>query len=206
MTASIVDEKLIPVLGPGAAGMRLSAKEFDQAEFVRGWRYELIDGVLVVNPAPLPQERGPNERLGYWLLQYQEFHAQGGCLTDTLPEHDIRVHEQRRRTDRAIWCGLAHPLDTTHPPTIAVEFVSQGKRNWLRDYEQKRIEYAQVGIKEYWVINRFNRTMTVFTVGQGERLLEEQANYQTPLMPGFELSLAKLFAVADRYAVDNETN
>ncbi len=45
MSAMIVEEDLFPMLGPGAAGLRLSAQEFDQAEFVRGWRYELIDGV-----------------------------------------------------------------------------------------------------------------------------------------------------------------
>ncbi len=200
MSATIVDEDIIPMLGPGAAGTRLTAKEFDQAEFVEGWRYELIEGVLVVNPAPLPQERGPNERLGHWLLQYQEFHPQGKSLTDTLPEHDIQVKDQRRRADRAIWIGLSHPLDYTQTPTIAVEFVSKGKRNWLRDYEQKRNEYAEIGIEEYWVINRFKRTLTVFAAGQSEKLLEEQAIYQTPLLPGFELSLAKLLAVVDRYA------
>lgn len=193
-------EKTIPILGPGAAGTRLSAEEFDQGNFVEGWRYELIDGVLVVNPATLPQERGPNERLGHWLLQYQEFHPQGRALVDTLPEHDIIVNQQRRRADRVTWIGVSQPLDFTQTPTIAVEFVSQGKRNWLRDYEQKKEEYAAIGIKEYWVFNRFTRSLTVFAAGQVEQVFNEQAVYRTPLLPGFELSMAKLMAVADRYA------
>ena len=200
MNAAIAVEKTIPILGPGAAGTRLSPEEFDQGEFVEGWRYELIDGVLVVNPAPLPQERGPNERLGYWLLHYQEFHPQGSVLVDTLPEHDILVDQQRRRADRAIWIGVSQPIDYAQTPTIAVEFVSQGKRNWLRDYEHKRAEYAAIGIKEYWVINRFARSLTVFIAGQGEQVFNEQAVYRTALLPGFELSMAKLMAVADRYA------
>lgn len=193
-------EKTIPILGPGAAGTRLSPEEFDQGNFVEGWRYELIDGVLVVNPATLPQERGPNERLGHWLLQYQEFHPQGRALVDTLPEHDIIVNQQRRRAERVIWIGVSQPLDFTQTPTIAVEFVSQGNRNWLRDYEQKKEEYAAIGIKEYWVFKRFTRSLTVFAAGQVEQVFNEQAVYRTPLLPGFELSMAKLMAVADRYA------
>ncbi len=200
MNAATAIETTIPTLGPGAAGMRLSSEEFDQGDFVEGWRYELIDGVLVVNPAPLPQERGSNERLGHWLLQYQELHPQGSVLTDTLPEHDIFVNEQRRRADRVIWVGVNQPLDFAQTPTIAIEFVSQGKRNWLRDYEQKRAEYASIGIKEYWVINRFSRSLSVFIAGQGEQVFDERAVYRTPLLPGFELSMTKLLAVADQYA------
>ena len=37
-------------LGPRSAGMLLTAAEFDRARFREGWRYELINGVLVVSP------------------------------------------------------------------------------------------------------------------------------------------------------------
>ena len=62
-------------LGPAAAGLAMSCAEFDAAEFEPGWRFELIHGVLVVNPAPLPQERGVNERLGNLLWAYQQTHS-----------------------------------------------------------------------------------------------------------------------------------
>lgn len=50
-------------LGPDANGMLLSPEEFDAAECERGWRYELIRGVLIVTPSPLEEERDPNEEL-----------------------------------------------------------------------------------------------------------------------------------------------
>lgn len=186
-----------PVFGPFSAGSRMSAAEFGTAEFEPGWRYELIRGVLVVSPAPLPQERGPNEDLGHWLKTYQETHAQGFHLDATLPEHDIFVGEDSRRADRVIWAGLGHTPDKDETPTIAIEFVSEGKRNELRDYQEKRIEYAAIGIREYWVIDRFRRTLTVFTLAGGERIVDESESYATPLLPGYELSLRKLFAAAD---------
>ena len=54
-------------LGPRSAGLLLTPAEYDRARLQKGWRYELINGVLVVSPTPSRQERGPNETLGHWL-------------------------------------------------------------------------------------------------------------------------------------------
>jgi Uma2 family endonuclease len=61
-------------LGPQANGVWLHPWEFDAAEFETGWRYELINGVLAVNPPPSIKERDPNEELGRRLRNYQESH------------------------------------------------------------------------------------------------------------------------------------
>ncbi len=44
-------------LGPQSNGALLAPWEFDAAQFEKGWRYELVNGVLIVNAAPLRQER-----------------------------------------------------------------------------------------------------------------------------------------------------
>ena len=89
--------------------------------------------------------------------------------------------------------------------TIVAEFVSPGKRNRKRDYEEKRDEYMAMRVGEYWVIDRFDRTMTVFT-RSGEkikaRVIREHQTYKTPLLPGFEPPLAELLAVADACPTD----
>jgi Uma2 family endonuclease len=191
-------ETLTLQLGPAAAGTVLAPNEFDAADFEAGYRYELIHGVLVVSPAPLPQERGPNDRLGHWLCSYQENHPDGAALDETLPEHDIDVEGDRRRADRVIWAGLGRQPRPDETPTIVVEFVSAGKRNLIRDYQEKRREFAAIGVREYWVINRFNRTLTVFRSGE-ESVFGEDEVYTTPLLPGFELPLARLFELASRW-------
>ena len=189
------------MLGPGAAGMLLAPNEFDAAEFERGYRYELIHGVLIVSPAPLPQERGPNDRLSYWLRSYQENNPQGWSLNDTLPEHDVLVGDDRRCADRVVWAGLGHQPRVDETPTIVIEFVSAGKRSLTRDYETKRREYLDIGVREYWVFDRFNRTLTVFQAGGKKEVLGEDQVYTTPLLPGFELPLTDLFEAADRWDV-----
>ena len=76
----------------------------------------------------------------------------------------------------------------------------------MRDYVHKRAEYLAVGIQEYWIVNRFDRTMTVYRKsgkGKRETIVHGDEVYRTLLLPGFELELAKLLAVADAWADKN---
>jgi Uma2 family endonuclease len=190
-------------IGPRSAGLLLSLAEFDRALWQKGWRYELINGVLVVSPTPSRQERGPNEALGQLLLNYKENHPRGAALDATLPEEDIESNQNRRRLDRAIWAGLGRDPDEGEAPTIAVEFVSKGKVSQERDYVAKRAEFREIGVSEYWVIDRFRRTLTVYrfaTDKEDELLIPEGQTYETPLLPGFVLPLKQLLALADRWA------
>ncbi len=189
-------------IGPDDNGALLTPEEFDQADFEQGWRYELIHGVLVVSPIPAEGEADPNEELGHWLRSYQESHPQGKSLDKTLPERHVKSRGNRRKADRLIWCGLGRPPKKGESPTIAVEFVSKGKRNRQRDYEEKRIEYEETGLQEYWIIDRFERIMTVYQFSAGrvkKRIIRENQVYTTKLLPGFELPLAKLLALADEW-------
>jgi Uma2 family endonuclease len=182
-------------LGPRSAGLLLTTAEFDRARFRDGWRYELINGVLIVSPTPSRKERHPNEELGT--------HPQGSALDLTLHEEDILGKQNRRRADRAIWAGLGRDPNEGEPPTIIVEFVSWGKVNQDRDYIAKRAEYREIGVREYWVIDRFRRTLTVYAFAaesDQERIVPENQTYQSPLLPGFELPLAQLLKLADRWA------
>jgi hypothetical protein len=68
--------------------------------------------------------------------------------------------------------------------------------------EEKRREYLALGVAEYWIIDRFQRTMTVYRNpprAPAEQVLAENEVYRTDLLPGFELPLARLFATADKW-------
>jgi Uma2 family endonuclease len=191
--------KEVVEFGPESNGMLMTPEEFDNADFDNDWRYELINGVVVVSPIPSESEADPNEELGYWLRNYRDSHPKGSCLDMTLQERYIRTGSNRRRADRVIWAGLGRRPNRWETPTIVAEFVSKGTRNRVRDYETKRDEYMNISVKEYWLIDRFDRCMIVFTRQGGKtkpRVIREHQIYKTPLLPGFELPLAKLLAFA----------
>ena len=194
----------IPI-GPESAGILMTPEEFDAVEeYDECYTYELIHGVLVVNPIPNPEETGPNEFLGHLLWEYQQRHQNGRILDDSLPQQYVRVSHGRRIADRLIWIGLGRlPNLKTDPATIAIEFVSAGRRNRRRDYEEKRQEYGESGIREYWIFDRFRRTLTVVAYSgsqEAEKVIPEENTYESPLLPGFVVPLDRILQSADRHA------
>jgi Uma2 family endonuclease len=193
------------VLGPQLNGTLMTPEEFDAVEeYDDDYRYELVHGVLIVNPIPLESEADPNGELEYLLRKYKEEHPQGSALDKTLFERYVRTRTSRRRADRVIWAGLGRvPDPRVDMPTIVVEFVSEARRDRRRDYVDKRQEYLEAGVAEYWIVDRFRRTMTVVRNQPGgpqDLVVQENETYQPPLLPGFELPLARLLAVADTWA------
>jgi Uma2 family endonuclease len=199
---SAVTERL--VIGPGMAGALMTPEEFDAAEdWEEGYIYELIQGVLVVSPPAGIEERGPNDWLGQLLRNYRDAHPKGRALDYTVTEHTIKAGRNRRRADRVVWAGLGRRPDFADDvPTIAFEYVSPRRRAWRRDYEAKRAEYEAAGVSEYVIIDRFRRTVSVFR-REGKRkkyslkVLTEKDVYTTSFLPGFKLSLARLFQEID---------
>jgi Uma2 family endonuclease len=203
MSTVPVDAEL--VLGPESAGILMTPEEFDAVEdYDECYTYELIHGVLVVNPIPNPEETGPNEFLGHLLWEYQQRHQNGRLLDDSLPQQYVRVAHGRRIADRLIWVGLGRlPNVKTDLATIAVEFVSAGRRNRRRDYDEKRQENGESGIKEYWIFDRFRRTLTIVTYTgsqETEVVVPETSTHESPLLPGFVIPLDRILQSADPHA------
>ena len=200
MAISIVSAP--PEIGLDDNGILMSPEEFDAIEeYDDNYRYELVHGVLIVNPIPDLGERDPNQYLGHLLLSYGDCEPGASVLDLTIGEEYVRLPSSRRRADRVIWTGLGrYPDPKLDLPTIVVEFVSRRRRDRLRDYVLKRDEYLALGIREYWVIDRFQRDMTVFRPGPDgfeQQCIGEAETYRTPLLPGFELPLARLLGRAD---------
>jgi len=189
-------------IGPDHNGMLMTPEEFDAIEDADDdCRYELVRGVLIVSPPADFGELKPNDVLGHWLQSFQEGNPQGNSLDDTCNEVTLKTRTGRRRADRGVWCGLGRDPDYRNDiPAIAIEFVAERARDWRRDHIEKRGEYAEIGVQEYWVIDRFRRIMTVYRGASEERVVKESESYTTDLLPGFELNLKRLLEIADRSA------
>ncbi len=128
----------------------------------------------------------------------------GKAWTRRWPSNISRFRTVAGATDRVVWIGLGRvPDPVVDIPAIVAEFVSKRKRDRVRDYQEKRREYQAIGVREYWVIDRFDRTMVIFKNIPGEAtetIVKAEETYRTALLPGFELPLARLLKVADDWA------
>jgi Uma2 family endonuclease len=183
--------------------MLMTPEEFDAVtQSDERYSYELVRRIVIVSPWASPAERSPNDELGYMLRLYSGTLPEGSALDGTLFEQYVIVPGGRRRADRVIWAGLGRPPVEDDVPTIVIEFVSKTTRDRIRDYEEKPREYLDLGVLEYWIIDRFERTMTIHRKLPAEParlLIKAEETYRTPVLPGFELSLAELLRKSDQW-------
>ncbi len=193
-------------LGPESNGMHMTREEFDAVEaWDERFRYELVNGVVLVRPIPPATERVKSDVLNYLLRSFME--RWPGVIDEALPTQEVETPAGVRLCDQVVWSGLGRiPRPTHDVPAIVVDFVSQSSRDRRRDYEEKRGEYAAIGVAEYWVIDRFDRTMTICHLDGRQEVVREGEVYQTPLLPGFELPLDRLLAASDRFDEPGESS
>ena len=79
-------------------------------------------------------------------------------------------------------------LDTPAPQFVA-EFVSPGpesSNNYKRDFVWKRSQYAQIGISEYWIVDRHRKKVTVLVLKDGayrEAVYKEDSMIASEVFP-----------------------
>ena len=127
---------------------------------------EFTDGRLEVLPMPTTQHQAV---LRFLFLAFHAFVAGRGGDVFFAPlrlriragkfrEPDLLVllkaDDPRRRND--FWLGA----------DLVVEVVSPGGEH--RDTVEKRRDYAEAGIPEYWIVNPQDETVTVLTLACGE--------------------------------------
>jgi Uma2 family endonuclease len=165
-----------------------------------GNRHELIDGEHYVTPSPVPRHQAILWNLVAVLAPYLETHPVGRAFTAPLDvlfsdfdvvEPDL-LYISRERLDAVLTAK-----NVAGAPDLVVEIGSPGTRK--RDETTKRRLYEHFGVSEYWVVDPEIDTVKVFRqTGAGytrvaELALEQGDVLTTPLLPGLELPLARIF-------------
>ncbi len=190
-----------PQLGPADHGRRMSYDEFMTSAYEDGYRYELIDGELIVSPAPNMGHMLVMRWLNKALEAYADSHPEvinlvavtGRVIVParervTVPEPDLAVYHD-------------FPDDLTEGdldwrrfnPLVVVEILSSDNAD--KDEVRNVDLYFQVpSIKEYWLFDpressqrpslrvhrRHGKQWRIIDIAPG-------GTYTTRLLPGFEL-------------------
>jgi Uma2 family endonuclease len=186
-------------IGPADHGHRISLDEFVEADFQDGWLYELARGVIDVTEVPSPRHGQIVRRVARLFILYEE--ANPGTITYGAGGGECRLRlpgmQSDRHPDQAIYLDPEPPGPNPWAswiPHIIVEVVSKGGER--RDYIEKREEYLQIGVREYWILDPARQELLVLSRAGDvwlERVVPLGAVYQTPLLPGLEVRPVDLF-------------
>jgi Uma2 family endonuclease len=184
---------------PATPGVKLTYEDFvlfpDD-----GKRHELIDGEHYVTPSPNTRHQAVSGNLHLLIASWLESHPIGRIFYAPFDvifsdfdvvEPDLLYFSNERASE---------VLKTQHvrgAPELVVEIASPGTRK--RDETIKRRLYERGAVSEYWVVDPETEVVRIYRRGQEafgravELSREADEVLTTPLLPGLEMPLARIF-------------
>ena len=195
-------------IGPADHGRRMTLDEFIEAETEDGWLYELARGVVVATEVPGIHHGRIVMRAADMFALFN--HHQPGIINYRGGGMESRLRlpgmQSDRHPDQAVYLRpppKGRKIWTRWIPDIVLEIVSEGSNE--RDYVEKREEYLRIGVREYWILDPFQRSCLILQrLGDTwqERLVPLDGIYRTELLPGLELRPGELLGSRE---VDEES-
>ena len=133
-----------------------------------GHRYEIVNGVLVMTPAPSPEHQSIAVRIAYYLFPHVDLAGIGKLFAVPI---DVELGPKNVYQPDLVVVLNAH-LDRVAEkkiigaPDLVVEVASPSTAAY--DRLTKFEKYAQAGITEYWIVKPASRAVEVLALQAGE--------------------------------------
>jgi Uma2 family endonuclease len=163
-----------------------------------GHRYEVINGVLCMSPAPNLGHQGSVGRFNYYLLTHVEFVGLGRVFISPVdvelsyknvvqPDALVVLNEHLNRLRKTRIIGA---------PDLIVEIASPSTAR--HDQHAKLDAYASAGVSEYWVVNPETQTIKVLILERGVYrslgIFSGQATLPSQVVPDLPVRVEQFFA------------
>jgi Uma2 family endonuclease len=157
-----------------------------------GWRYEVIEGELHMNPAPSFWHQDASINLATEMVNFVKQRQLGkvvtapidvklGDLANPVQPDILFIHQDRLAMIQERWID--------GPPDLIVEILLPG--NWIDDRRTKFSLYAVSGVREYWIVDPDKRQIEVFMLRRGAYELigrfDAGERARSEVLPGFEV-------------------
>lgn len=198
-------------IGPEDHGRLLTLAEYHGAREEPGYIYEIIDGVLIVSPNPLPEHDKWVRIVTKELEAYAEQHTQHlnyvsgaaevaipGRPGPTRPQPDVAAYADFPDATPADWSDVC--------PIIVVEVIS-GRRAAKDTMRNRYLYWMAGGIAEYWIIDpgkhpeKPTLVALVRKPGQNDWIENEipfGKSHRSPALPRFTINLKRAAAKVSR--------
>lgn len=183
---------------PGPPQGRWTYADYAALPVEEGFRYEMIDGVLYMAPAPTPE----HEQIGALIVARLVTAVYDSGLGRVYINPDIDVGPTTLRPDAVVVLaanlGVVAERRLVGPPDLVVEIASPSTAAYDRDpTEGKRGAYARMRVGEYWIVDPAARTVEVLAL-EGDSytalgVFHGEAPLLSRALPELRLSAARLF-------------
>ena len=165
-----------------------------------GKRHEIIDGDHFMTPSPNTKHQSVSFKLSAAIAN---FLAGSGIGRAFAAPFDVVLSDEDIVEPDLLFVSSARAAIITDknvqgPPDLVVEILSAGTRK--TDEVIKRKLYERYGVREYWIVDPELEGIKIYRLtDQGyiraaELSRETNDSLSTPLLPGFQVPLAELFA------------
>ena len=158
--------------------------------------YQLIEGKLIMSPAPTPSHQRVSIRLSVKLFNYVKEKTKGEVLYSPI---DVFLDEENAYQPDIVVILQGSRARITEkgiegPPDIVVEILSPSTAYY--DLTEKKDVYEQVGVKEYWILDPLRKTFEIYANSQkGFKLIskaKEEGKVKSELLD-LELDIKEVF-------------
>jgi Uma2 family endonuclease len=173
---------------PRYAGLRMSADEYLALDD-DGFRYELIDGVVVMAPSPEVPHQDVRGEIELQLRQHIKRRQSGWAVSEV----DIRLGPRLvYRPDLVFVSSSQHarrPRRIDFVPSLVVEVISPSSVAF--DVQTKAGDYAKFGVLEYWIVNPEDGEVRFLRLRRGRyaEVKPVRDQFVSKAVPGFTLDL-----------------
>ena len=179
--------------------VRMTIDEYLSADLPEGHRYELVGGVVMMSPIPDPAHDLVVDVLHALFVLYRA--RRPGVVANVTQRFAVIIPTRgtAREPDLGLYApdsspGRAGRTWRNATPMLVVEVISPGHET--RDYDEKRRDYWDAGVGEYWIADSQRKTLTVLTrhrLDWAEQVFAVGTTYQPAILPGLDIAVEKLF-------------
>lgn len=165
-----------------------------------GNRYEIIDGVLYMSPAPNMSHQGASANLFGRLYIHVQLGGRGrvyAAPTDVeLPSLRYRLVQPDIVVILSRNLSIIEHQKVVGTPDLVVEILSPGTAQY--DRRRKQEAYAHAGVLEYWLTDPDAQTVEVLILIDGAYVsagvFEGDARLPSRVLPEFDVAVREFFA------------
>jgi len=175
-----------------ASVTRLSIDDFERLPQEQAKNHELVDGELIPVSGNTPK---PNFVFGLLFTQLWLF-ARESRVGTVLAEQEYDFNGNAHGPDISFLLGAKQTLIDPDKrvqrfvPNLAIEIVSAN--DTFAALLRKRSRYRTCGTGEVWIISPDSREVYIYSE-RGDRILREDAELSSELLPDFRLPVKSLF-------------